>query len=168
MKRIIIAGVPATGKTFMGDYMENNLGFKHFDVENMKEEDAREINIRNLFCEVNIDQFIKEIGSDSDIVITWGFVCDDQRSLSIIKKLQENGFKFIWFFAEESLARIAFLKRKEEENWGNIDDFNTQMNRIKKLDLNIFNDYVIIETMNDNGRKKESEIVTEILEAIKI
>jgi hypothetical protein len=160
--KLLVAGVPATGKTTVGDYLKNNHNFIHFDVES-EDADPRTSHLRKLFWEANINQFLDELGTDKGVVITWGFVCDDPNSLHIIKKLQEHGFRFIWFFAEEPLARIAFLKRMEESGWGDINAFDIQMRRIEKLDLNTFNKPIIIKTISDNGRKKESKIVADIV-----
>jgi hypothetical protein len=73
--------------------------------------------------------------------------------------LQERGFEFIWFCAEEQIARIAFLER----GTGNVCDFDLQMRRIKKLDLGIFKNPIIITTLDENGRKNKDEIIEKIV-----
>jgi hypothetical protein len=158
MKRILIAGVPATGKTTTGDYLREKFNFRHFDVES-NEADPNISFVGQLFWELKIDEFLKQVEEEGkDTVITWGFVCDNQRSLTIINMLQQKGFEFIWFQAEELIARKAFLER----GIGNIGDFDLQMERIKKLNLNTFNNPIIITTLDENGHKNKDEIVESI------
>lgn len=158
-KKIIVAGVPATGKTTIGNYLKEKFNFRHFDVESDEANPDVSI-IGKLFWELEIDKFLEQIEKDGkDIVITWGFVCDDQRSLIILNMLQKKGFKFIWFYAEEPVARVAFLER----GTGNIQDFNRQMDRIKKLNLSIFSDPIIITTLDRTGRKNNDEIIKKML-----
>jgi adenylate kinase family enzyme len=159
-KRILIAGVPATGKTTIGNYLRDNSNFRHFDVES--EESNPNINqLGKLFWGLEVDKFLEQVEENGkNIVITWGFVCDHPHSLNIIKALQEKGFEFIWFYADEPIARFAFLRR----GTGDIQDFDIQMERIKKLDLAIFNKPTIITTLDKNGRKNKDEIIKRILE----
>ena len=157
MKRFLIAGVPATGKTTIGNYLQDKFNFIHFDVES---DLINQTIAGGLFWGLEIDRFIEQIAEGGkNIVVTWGFVCDHQHSLDIIHMLQKKGFKFIWFNAEELIARRAF----EERGTGNLKDFDTQMGRIKNLNLNIFDNPVIITTLDNNGRKSKDEIVEVIL-----
>jgi adenylate kinase family enzyme len=159
MKRILIAGVPATGKTTIGQYLEKKYNFRHFDVEG-EEANPSVSRIGKLFWDLNIDRFLEHVEEDGrNTVITWGFVCDNQRSLTIINMLQKRRFKFVWFQAKEHMAREAFLNR----GTGNIYDFDCQMERIRKLDLSIFNSPIIITTLDKNGRKDKNEIIEEII-----
>lgn len=157
MKKIFIAGVPATGKTTIGNYLAEKFDFIHFDVES---DLVSQTFARELFWNLEIDKFIEQInGVDKNIVITWGFVCDHKHSLDIINMLQIKGFKFIWFHAEESVARTKFLER----GTGDIRAFDIQMERIKNLNLEIFINPVIITTLDNNGRKNKEEIAKEML-----
>ena len=156
LKRILITGVPATGKTTIGNYLEEKFDFRHFDVEaNFNNSLAGEF-----FWRLEIDKFLEQIEEKGkNTVITWGFVCDNKLSLDIINTLQKKGFEFIWFHAEEPTARVAFLER----GIGNISDFDIQMKRIKKLDFSIFDNPVIITTLDKNGRKNKDKIIEKIL-----
>ncbi len=165
MSRFFIAGVPATRKTSVGDYLQKYLDFRHYNVES-DEADPSVSRLGQLFWNEQVEDLINEIGSSRDIVITWGFVCDDERSIRIIKKLQKLGFKFIWFFAEEPLAKLAFIKRSEETGSGDINAFDLQMKRIEKFDVNTFNDPVVITTSSEEGWKTESQIVDEIMKLV--
>jgi hypothetical protein len=54
-----------------------------------------------------------------------------------------------------------------ETGWGSLEAFDLQMERIKNLDLTIFDKPIVIETLNNRGRKNEDAIVAEIFEAVK-
>lgn len=158
-RRILITGVPATGKTTIGNFLKEKFNFIHFDVES-SDANYNTSFLGKLFWELKIDEFLNQvIRGSGNVVITWGFVCDHQRSLDIINALQEKGFEFIWFNAEEPVARCAFLER----GTGDVRDFDIQMERIKKLDLSIFNNPTIITTIDKNGRKNKDEIIKEII-----
>lgn len=155
MNRILIAGVPATGKTTIGDYLRDRFNFRHFDVES-GEANPNTSPIGKLFWQSEIDKLLEHLEKSSkNIVITWGFVCDNLLSLGIIDALQKRGFKFIWFHADEPLARTAFLER----GTGDIRAFDIQMERIKRLDLGIFDSPVVVTTLDKNGRKDKDKII---------
>jgi len=157
MKRVFIAGVPATGKTTIGNYLKDRFNFVHFDVE---DEESYPANVLDFFSGLRTDTFLASIEEeDKNTVITWGFVCDDPQALKIINLLQKRGFKFVWFYAEKDLARKAFLER----GTGSVANFDTQMNRIKNLDLSAFDNPTTIVTLQKEGRKNKDEIVAEIM-----
>jgi adenylate kinase family enzyme len=90
MRRIIIVGVPATGKTTIGNYLETKLGFRHFDVE-CEDANPHSNVLGQLFWGNKVAAFIDAVGAMEDIVVTWGFVSDHQHSINIIRTLQESG-----------------------------------------------------------------------------
>jgi hypothetical protein len=115
MKFILIAGIPGTGKTTIGNYLEKKHGFIHFDIEKINQ--------------IPMDQIVGARRLGKDIVITWGFIPGDHDP--IIQKLIELGARMIWFDGNRKAARKAFLKR------GTVSEefLDLQMDRITKSNL---------------------------------
>lgn len=93
MVELLLAGLPATEKTHLGEYLRINKGYKHLDVE------ARGIDALLGFSEI-------EAGN---LVISWGFVPrQDEQS---IFKLKTKGFRLICMDGPRPLVRKHFKKR---------------------------------------------------------
>ncbi len=134
MRMILISGIPGTGKTTVGDYLRDQKGFVHFNLE-----------------DPNLDQqvFLQAITEKkNDFVITWGFGPDIPEHISLLKMILDQGAKMIWFDGNREAAEIAFKKR------GTVgDDLHVmQMERINRT--NIVADYqpIVIDTFDKNGK----------------
>lgn len=153
---IFIAGVPATGKTFIGDILRDKFDFLHIDVEKLLVGNPSYEEL-----ESQISKSIEEATSQQKkgVVITWGFSPTNGWSIEQIKKLQNEGFEFVWFIADEATAKDEFLKR----GTGTINEFDAQMARIKKFDIYQFRSLKIIEVFSGDTRKSTDEIVGQML-----
>jgi len=98
---LLITGIPGTGKTEIGNYLQKSCGFVHIDMECI-------LGLHNCWQYVE-DAVAEAKKSDKDLVITWGFMpgVDDNRVL----QLRRMGAKLIWFDGNRRAARKAFLKR---------------------------------------------------------
>jgi adenylate kinase family enzyme len=97
-RSLLIAGIPGTGKTTVGQALENDYDFVHLDFEKL-----------------NVNEFIAtdfEVLSEcgSRVVITWGFV-PATTEIAAIKKLRQKGFALVWFDGNRKAARRDFIKR---------------------------------------------------------
>lgn len=151
MKFWFITGVPGTGKTTIGNYLADNHGFKHLDVEVvLQSPNPAEI----------IQQTIKEAqNNDSDLVITWGFQpgSDDQTVIAI-KNLNA---KLIWFDGNREAAKRAFIKR----GGVSIDLLDIQMGRINSVNIIETFNPISFNTFDDNGEfLDKAEIVKQLTE----
>lgn len=146
--KLLITGIPGTGKTTIGNYLQEKQGYIHYDVEVMG-------------FDLNDPNFIAfNINPSDDKVITWGFMpgVDDFR----IQQLQDLDYTMIWFDGNRPAAKKAFIKR------GTVSEaaLNIQMARINDMDLSIF-DPIQINTFNLRGNFiKEKYICTMILNAV--
>ena len=84
--KILITGIPGTGKTTIGNYLALAKGYEHLDIEEaLKRHDTTGSEI--------IQNFIDSPSENK--VITWGFIpeIDDNG----VKKFLDLGYKMIWF-----------------------------------------------------------------------
>ncbi len=148
----LITGIPATGKTTIGNYLESKYNFLHLDCELYKDPEEQKNQIEN---------FLKKEGNK---VITWGFMPGEEDEK--ISELQRLGYKMIWFDTiNRKFAESLFIKRaKEREQKYNypfeksMNDLRLQMVRIESMDLSKFNRSVL-DTFNTNGNLLDIEII---------
>jgi adenylate kinase family enzyme len=98
----LLTGIPATGKTTVGDYLRDHCGFKHINFEGAQL-------WHYVPSQVTVDASrIKELMMDGrDVVISWGFVRDTQ--LGAVCKLRELGFRWVWFEGDRQSALRRYL-----------------------------------------------------------
>src|SRR5262249_55548310 len=100
---LLVCGIPGTGKTWYGNKFSAEFGFVHYDLEDQQ--------TLNRFG-TNPARFIAEaLAENSNVVVTWGFVPDDQPSLAAVSQLRAGGFKLIWFDGDRASALRQFQKR---------------------------------------------------------
>lgn len=118
--KLLITGIPGSGKTSFGDYLKYDHNFFHVDVEKR-------------------DPIEPMLG---DYVITWGFVPDSFGSIALINSLKEEGFKHIWFDGNRKASKRNYLRRTRKKNRPineSLSLWNRQLNKI--------NDTKIIEQL---------------------
>ena len=140
--KLLITGIPGTGKTTIGEYLETNYGFLHLNVE---KDPAK------------LKDFI-EIPRDKK-VITWGFIpgFDDDT----VKIIQSLGYKMIWFDGNRPAARRAFCRRKTVS----VEALDIQMKKVENMDISVFNP-IIMDTFDKNGNFLEQDIIVSKLMSI--
>src|SRR6266516_8169845 len=101
-----ICGVPASGKTFFGDWLQSKKRFLHVDMESFQGsfawriwEAARDTRDFSLFCD-----YLRE--QSANVVLTFGF--DPNFDIHLLK---EAGVVTWWFNARREWARDTFICR---------------------------------------------------------
>jgi hypothetical protein len=104
----LISGVPASGKTFFGDWLQAKKHFLHIDMESFQgsfawrvSEAALRTGDFSLFCD-----YLRE--ESPNVVLTFGFHPND---FHIVRSLQEAGVVTWWFNASREYARETFISR---------------------------------------------------------
>lgn len=148
-KLLLITGVPGTGKTTVGNYLQEKFGYNHIDFEDS-----------NLFLkfESSPDTYIDELVSNKGkIVITWGFA-PDEGGFQRVSFLMLKGFKIIWFDGNRVAAFREYLKAGRPE-----EPFYFQMFRIENSKVIERINPLLINTFDESGHfRKLEEIVDEI------
>ena len=163
--RILITGIPGSGKTTIGEYLKNNFNYFHMDMES--DENLGYLKIEKMLD--NPVEFIEEfINKFSNIVITWGFIPGD-RHIEIINMLKKDyNFMLIWFDGDRKSAKNAFIRRskKKGEKYFKIamEELNLQIPSINNSNVIERINPIIINTFDDNQNFKNSEeVIKEIL-----
>src|SRR5262249_8769336 len=123
MRLLLLSGIPASGKSWFGNWLETHHGFVHIDPE----EDTR---LRDLGLEASWQVCWQQAACDAfaaaalqlsrAVVLNWGFPA---HCLPVVASLKRAGFACWWFDADLAQARQAYLARRK----GNPEDFERQM-----------------------------------------
>lgn len=150
---LLITGIPGTGKTCYADKFTKEFGFLHHNLEDQQTQTLNRFN-------ANPAQFIGEVlTAKENVVITWGFGPDCERSVSLVLQLKSAGFKWIWFDGNRPAALREFQKRATVQEI----DFYTQMYRIEKSRIVERLKPTIINSFDDRGQFKPTrELLAEI------
>jgi len=155
-KSIFLAGVPATGKTYFGDWLEKNHNYIHLDIEN--NESVISHNLQNEVSEFwngNYDLlFCKFKELEKPIILNYGF---PPEYLSFIKSFLKYGFFPVWFDANKNVSREKFLERGKID----IKYFNIQMAKIEKSEKELTDTFskCKIRTLQDDGSRLSPEVI---------
>jgi hypothetical protein len=156
---LFVAGVPATGKTWLGSWLAENKGYIHIDAEIPKGVDFDRAGVHNEWNEVvatgRAESFVKALDRiGSPVVVSWGFLT---RYLYIVRALQVAGVSLWWLSGGRQHARAAFVRR------GGIDPlcFDVQMDTIARewsLIAVVFGTN-IVDGLHPDGSQKHPEAI---------
>lgn len=159
-RSIFLAGVPTTGKTYFGNWLEENRNYLHIDVE--KNQSVHRHNLQNEvsnFWNGNYSPLFNRLrDSGKPIVFDYGF---PPQHLSTIVRFLNYGLKPVWFTATKEIAREKFLERGVID----IKYFDIQMNRIENYKnelINVFGKCEIKTPLDDGSRLSPEEIYENI------
>ena len=161
---VLIAGVPATGKSWLGKWLAEKHGYVHIDAEVAGGTDFDQVGIHSewndLILTGSATKFANSIQRLSrPVVVNWGF---PTRYLYVVSALQAEGFRAWWFQASKDLARRAFVMR------GGISPecFDRQMADIERewlLIKSVFQLRIVEGLCADGSQRTPQEIWREIL-----
>lgn len=123
---IFLAGIPASGKSYFGRWLEAEHGYLHIDAEIPNE--LERLSLRDSWNEAcnthNCSHFaevLRECGKP--IVFNWGFPVG---CLPLAVALKRTGFSVWWFDADVSAARTAYIAGGKS-----VQDFDIQVRDIQ-------------------------------------
>jgi len=154
---LFVAGVPATGKSWLGQWLAEKHGYVHIDAERDGGIDFDRAGVHNewndLISTGRAGTFVRAIGRlPNPVIVNWGF---PTRYLYVVSALQAEGVRTWWLHAQRHLARQAFVAR------GGIAPvlFDQQMADIERkwlLIASVFGSRVV-EGLNSNGSQRTPE-----------
>ena len=131
-KQIFLAGVPATGKSTYGNWLEQAHAFVHVDLEESQTDPTKRI-VQSLMWK-EPERILKYLDTlHRDVVLNQGFPPGEQ-SIAYLQQLRERGIVLWWFNGERQAARHEFEKRNQQYGPHAIDirAFDYQMDQIEK------------------------------------
>lgn len=105
--KLLISGVPGTGKTTLGEHFATHHSFIHTDME------------RDEFAPVRAfkkdeQAFLDTLHTSEKAIVTWGFGPFMQRYL--IERMRESGFTLIWLDGDRIASFRAFMHREKHND----------------------------------------------------
>jgi hypothetical protein len=157
--KIIISGVPCCGKTFFGDWLRDQHGFAHANLEERAMPNALPIPSPDMTVE--LPRWLASVATH--VVVTWGFP-PNAYCLDKITRFQDAGFTPWWFAAEYNVARARYValhgQQKTEESF----DPQIQLLEQAQAELTAIYQNYSIETLTAAGRKPVAEIYDSIVQ----
>ncbi|TRZ78410.1 AAA family ATPase [bacterium] len=146
-QRILITGIPGTGKTTIGDALKDMYSFQHVDLE------CRDFKKFKQNSKIFIDELVN---SQKNIVVTWGFM-PNEKQINIVLSFKNKGFKLVWLDGNREVARKIFNQR------GTVKDelFQIQLSRIDNFNVINKINPLIYNTFKKNGTFKKIKVILE-------
>jgi adenylate kinase family enzyme len=151
---LLVTGIPGTGKTWYGDKFAEEFGFVHYDLEDQQTLNRLASNPAQFFADA--------VGQKRNVVVTWGFVPDNQPSIEAVLQFRNSGFKLIWFDGDRPSALQQFQKR------GTVSEelFYLQLFRIENSKIVEQLNPTVINPFDDHEQfKPAAELLAEIRRA---
>ena len=150
---LLISGIPGSGKTCYADKFAKEFAFLHYDLEDQHTQTLNRFN-------ANPAQFMEELLNEKkNVAVTWGFVPDCERSVSLVQQLRSAGFKWIWFDGNRPAALREFQKRATVPEV----HFYIQMYKIEQSRIVERLEPTVINSFDDRGQfKPTKELLAEI------
>jgi hypothetical protein len=102
--KLIISGVPCTGKTHFGDWLRDELQFVHHDL-GRKDKEPIHFRVSRV-----LDAVRNRAESGRDAVVTWGFM-PEEVYFQVVREFWSLGYVPWWFDADPVVARMKYAER---------------------------------------------------------
>jgi hypothetical protein len=117
---LLVAGIPASGKSSYCRWLATNFNYRHLDV------DLESVGNTSFDLGFEIESMRR---SPENAVLDWGF---PMSWLAVVTDLSTRGFEYWWFDGDRRAARQAFLQRRMlGTHNATLDDFERQMKDIE-------------------------------------
>jgi hypothetical protein len=146
----MISGVPATGKSTYGRWLQRHHGFVHVDIENGGFD---RVGLADEWADVchlpppPVDDLLAGLRTlGAPVALEWGF---PPECLPIVKAMNEAGISAWWFDGNRDMARAKFMARATVS----VEALDAQMAKIELAWDALRSFYVsrIIDTLNGAG-----------------
>ncbi len=132
-KRLFVAGVPATGKSYFGNWLEKHHGYVHFDPEQNSRLTEKGLNSawHNIATTGAIGLFSYLVSRIPEpVVLNWGF---PPARIEAVDAIKACGFTLCWLDGDWDTARAEFIernKRSAPEKRISVECFDIQRNAV--------------------------------------
>jgi len=176
-KGILITGIPGSGKTRIGKFLQEQYGFALEDIEEWQGRDERFLKDGNIDQDKVDHEIEKMTEHNHNIVAVFGFRPGNPVDVFITKRLKEKwNFRLFWFDGNQAAALRAYYERElqrydkgslDPEFFDRIKGFFIQMENIRASKIIEDIQPILINTFRAEGRfRTETEIVSEMMQRI--
>jgi DNA polymerase III delta prime subunit len=106
MAKILISGIPGTGKTTVAEHLAEHFGYTHINVEAESFRARREL-------EEDAQAFLGGLATLENVVLSWGFGPYVDRPA--VEEVIAAGFKFVWLDGNHVTSLRNFLAREQND-----------------------------------------------------
>ncbi len=159
---LFLAGVPATGKSSFGNWLEEQKDYLHldFDEEDIVQQQGFGQEQQLLWHQHQIEPLLQAlIARHQPIVLTWGFA---PHFLPTVTHMLTWGFVPIWFTAARDTARQAFIQRGRIDV-KYFDQYMALMTPLEQEIIAVFGGHVLQPLQDDGTRLPFSAIYAQLL-----
>jgi len=106
MSKILLSGIPGTGKSTVAKHIETNHSFFHIDME------QNDFAPRHEFTQSRED-FLGKLATHDNVLISWGFGPFQDRAS--VDYLRQNGYSMAWLDGDRVASFREFMKRENND-----------------------------------------------------
>jgi adenylate kinase family enzyme len=155
--KILLTGVPGTGKTTIGKYLATKHEFYHQDMESNAFEPVRQANS-------NISSFLENLRTHQNIVVTWGFGPFTDRP--IIDALMADEYILFWLDGDRIASFVNFMHREKHNDKMEYLYYLQMMNIVSSNIINQLKPTLINPFLESGKLRPIGEITIEILQIV--
>ena len=152
---ILLSGIPGSGKTTVGEYLNEKYGFYLYETDKRWDEFINEL--RRLGVEKFIEKLLDENGTR--VCLEWGF--DPLVFLDDIISFKDHGASIFWLTCDRRIALLNYLKKNISKDPACI-CWSSQVNKIDYVGLPT-SDFTIIQTYHNGNSIPFEELTQKIL-----
>lgn len=153
MAKILISGVPGTGKTTVAEHLAHYFGYQHTDMEADSFRPRREL-------EQDPAAFIGGLAAVENVVVSWGFSPYIDRPG--VDSLIAAGYRFVWLDGDHVVTLRNFLARERNDPRQEANYYG-QMQMILSTELVDRLKPICIDPFTGNEFRPLEEIAVEII-----
>ena len=108
---LLIAGIPATGKSNFGCWLEREHRYVHVDIEKPSRRQILGLDPAwTKFCQTNdVAEFVSALQAlGTHVLLDWGF---PPERLDLVREMKREGVEIWWFDGDRAEARKQFVAR---------------------------------------------------------
>jgi hypothetical protein len=110
--RLLLAGIPAAGKSYFSRWLADKQGYIHVDVDSPGSDSRVQCVLHRLNACISAittqEAQAKLSALPQKVVLDWGF---SPENIASVRRLKDAGVRLFWFDGDRAKARTEFIRR---------------------------------------------------------